>query len=281
MTALRLSAALACFEQAKRDQSGSSYVNGYYRERVEIHLIYQNWGEALSLALKSGKSDSIFVSAIAAGEFAIAAQYIPAIRSRVVCGSRDKDALASLYDLTHLLVYVALATKSTEETRELIETIRDVRTFELPELLELAGLFAARDFSRFSTEIQEWATRGFRRSYYANAAREELEKAIRINVVGNAAEPYGSIGIAQLVSATSCNEDFVVTSLQQLIRAGRIRGRLDLVAKRFFGTEDGIEHDEVLDTLDRTVIAQERLARVLWQMEYGDKITQIKRRPNP
>jgi hypothetical protein len=256
-------------------------VNGYYRERLEIHLVYQNWAEALSLALKSGKSDSIFVSAVAAGEFGIAAQHIPAIRSRVICGSRDKEALASLYDLTHLLVYVTLATKSSEEAKELVQTIGEVRTFDLPDLLEFAGLFAARNFSRFWAKTHEWAKRPFRRSYYANAAREKLENAIQVNIVRNAAEPYGNIAISQLAATASCDEGFVVMALQKLIRDGRIRGTLDLIAMRFFGSEEGIEYEELLSTLDRTVIAKERLARVLWQVEYGEKITQIKRRPNP
>jgi hypothetical protein len=269
--ALQLKSALALFEQAKRETG-----IGFYRERVEINLVYQKWHEALSLALKSGKADAIFVSAVAAAEFDVAAEQIRAIRAQLVSGSGTKDALASVYDLIHLVIYVSLATGSTADVANMVEAIRGARTFDVPQLWDFAELFARRDFRTFRGKLKEWRRR-FKLSYYANASKDSLEDAIQRNVVRNAAEPYGNVTISQLAGMVSCDEGFVVTSLRWLIRKGKLQGSLDLAAGRFHGGGNAAEYLELLDVLDRTVIVKERYAKVTWQIDYGEKITQIRR----
>jgi hypothetical protein len=268
---LQLKSALGLFEQAKRETGV-----GFYRERIEINLVYQKWHEALSLALKSGKADAIFVSAVAAGEFDIAAEQIRTIRAQLISGSATKNALASVYDLIHLVVYVSLATGSSADVAEAIDAIQGARTFDVPQLWDFATLFARREFREFWTKLKDWRRR-FKLSYYANASKEKLGDAIQMNVVRNAAEPYANVGISQLASMVSCDEGFVITTLRRLIRKGKLPGSLDLAEGRFRGGGDAANYIELLDLLERTVIAKERYAKITWQIDYGEKITQIKR----
>jgi hypothetical protein len=85
--ALQLKSTLGLFEQAKRETEV-----GFYRECVEINLVYQKWREALSLALKSGKADAIFLSAVAAGEFDLAAEQLRPIRAQLVSRSTTSSS---------------------------------------------------------------------------------------------------------------------------------------------------------------------------------------------
>jgi hypothetical protein len=270
-TSLQLRLALASLEQAKRENLGA-----FYRERLEIALVYQRWPEALSLAHKGRFPEGAFVSAIGAGDFDTAGRSLDLLVTRLRA-PRDKGQLVSIFELVHLIVWVSLATKTSDEVRGVVELARRGTDYDIGPLTDWAELFVQCRWKEFVARLPHWRGNHFGTSYYASVVREQLEAAIERNVLANTVRPYASVTLAQVAEECDHSEDFVLSALPGLIREGKVGGSIDYVQRTFTSGDEGTHFLELAALLQKTLTVKERANILEWQVEYGPAIVDFKR----
>jgi hypothetical protein len=269
--ALQLRLALASLEQAKRERLG-----GFYRERLEIALVYQRWSEALSLAQKGRFPEGVFVAAIGAGDFDTAGRSVGLLVTQLRT-PRDKRQFVSIFELVHLIIWVALATKASDEVRGIVELARRGTDYDIGTLTDWADLFVQCRWKQFSVRLPSWRKKEFGTSYYVSGVRDQLEAAIQRNVLANAVRPYASVTVAQVAEEIDQSVDFVLSALPGLIREGKVGGSIDYVQRTFTSGDGGTEYLELAALLEKTLTVKERANILEWQVEYGPAIVDFKR----
>lgn len=148
---LNLEDSLQIFEKIRlsNKHSMSRADNKFYRERIEINLVLENYREALLIAQKAANSSSradnsyhimAFVSAIASGEFFTAKKYFDPVITEIKTNPQDGQSVASIYELIHLVIFVSFATCSAKETLEISKAIFDSNNhnYDIQELKTLS-----------------------------------------------------------------------------------------------------------------------------------------------
>jgi hypothetical protein len=258
--ALLLDNALKSFLRAKG-------VERFYRERCEIHLVKGNYAEALSLAIKGRLVEHRFVAAFATGDFETASRDCRELVRRIKSNIIDRETPVSVYELLHLILMIAFATKSSEETRALVADVQKSTTFDLNWIQDLAVAFASREFARFAEGLTLLAP-FLSFSIYTAPAKERLLNAISDNLVLNMVRPLAKIRLDALAEDVRMPVPIVTTVLKRMIRDGRLDGRLDLAEGVFYGIDDVKEARTMSQTLHRTLIIKERFETGLWRYQY-------------
>jgi hypothetical protein len=268
---LQLEDSLASFIAAKRISHGDSYL----KPRVELNLALERYDEALSLALKARLPPEIFFSAIAAGEYELAAGQLSYISAHL----QDQGLhLASVYERLHLLMYVSFATGTSADTASLLARVRNASNFDLTALIGLSELFVKRNFAEFLSQWRQWS-KEVDTSMYASASKDKLRTAIENNIVANIARPYSKISFASIASLSKLSVDDVETRLKVGIRAGKILGKLDMIAKNYVGDPAAIVDRDLVLKFERIVAIREKYETLLWAKPYGQQLKAAKAHP--
>jgi hypothetical protein len=268
MDALRLDQAIKLFERSKRE----SGTDPHYLDRLKANLVLSRWQEALSLAQKAIHVEGIFVSAIAAGEFAAAGRALDRVCGDF-CDRREHPAanqyLVSSWELAHLILYVALATKTSEATEAFVERVVGSSRYVLTALTDFVSLFVQRRFTEFDARLREWRNE-FELSYYVTDVKVQLEAQIRLNVIANAVRAYANVPISDIQRLVGRTEPDIIAGLRLLITEGIVKGYLDIDQRMFYGTDDRTEEREMVDAFERTVIVREKLEKLKWKKKYAE-----------
>lgn len=274
LSSLQLEDALKSFQKAKSEQKGSSHIDGFYKQRSEINLVLQNYGEALSLAKKGGIHDTEFVSAIAAGNFDYASKMAD-VALNTSLRSHEKYTIITTYEMVHLVLFVAMATMSTTQIDYFLQRIRKSANFDLPFLFDLAQSFINRRFSDVIKNLKE-LKRILELSIFTFPVAQKLVDEIIANVVVNSVLPYAKIRFDTLVNDTKLSENDIVNILLRKIRAGVINGKLDLVEKSFIGGVSDTEIKNMINMYENVLSIQYKTNQVLWQYDFNIRCKKIK-----
>lgn len=245
----------------------------YYHERCIIHLIKDNHLEALSMAKKSGLPDAIFVSALSNGDFLEAKNQIPQLTNRILkqTAGSSKDCYITIFELTFQISFVIFATGTAKDAQNFSSKAYKVNYFDtqtftfVTKLLELNKLFCNRQFGEFLAKLKE-ARPIFEFSIYSYPVVDQLISAITKNVVRLALFPLLTVDFTAISDELSMKKNNLITYVHQLIREGKLQGKLDLVANTYTSFIDIDPNREVTKQyFDQALIYQQNLQLNDWK----------------
>jgi hypothetical protein len=269
-----IDSALKFFESDKRENPGQ-VPHLHYLERLQINLALGRWNRALSLAIKIPSVEGVFLSAVASGDFDRAASQLSAVCRHLAFAKSSrgsKELLASAWELAHLVVYVALTRCSSCEVGARLEEVRGVSQYDLDELIQFGQLFAARNFQKFVAKLSE-VQKEFVSSYYLGGIAVALAGEIRMNVIVNCVAVYSRVSLGQVGEIVGYDAHKVANALVSLIQNGRVRGYVDRIDGKFYGTDANVEDLGMADQFERTVLVREKLELLKWKVAYEKAVT--------
>ena len=253
-----------------RKRRDASYVDKFYRQRTEILLVMGRWNEAFEVAVKGRLTEAAFVCAIAAGRFQDAENMLSQIYILLRSGASEKESVVSVFELVHLVLYVAFTCKSCVEVAGYVDILRNVTNYDLEYLFEIASQFANRSFSAFWKGISS-LEQLMSMSIYTYPSLSLLKNAILQNMVANAAAPFSKVTFSSLASDMEISKQTVIDMLQLLILSGRLHGKLDMLADAFIGSDDGLADEEMLGIYMRARALTDRMELAQWRKTYAAK----------
>lgn len=270
---LYLEDALKAFSKSIAEiRQRSGYVNPtakMYWERTEINLILGNYAEALSLAQKGKISDMAFVAAISNGDFEIAKDYLEANIQNVISGQQSRNTIVTKYELIHLIVFVLFATSSTTETKRLTDKMFAKTDFTVSELKGWINDFCQRDFTKFLKNLPAMK-KIFNFSIYTCPVVEQLTNAIIQNTVLLYLYPLARAPINSLCADLSISTPNAVNFIQNSIRNGKLKGKLDLTTNTYNGTIIiNNDNDEMKQNFNQLLLIRKNFDINLWIREYN------------
>jgi hypothetical protein len=261
---LLLEDSLRTFQQMK-SQTPSS--NPFYAQRAEIHIIFENYREAISLARKGHLPDFEFVALVGAGQFEKAAGLSFDLLRIIPSSHSDRKSIVSIFELLHLLLFVSFATSTSEQTKTLWEAVLRATTYELDWLTGLADCFVKREFTGFVNKLGELLERLEMSIHTAKISKEFLE-AIRVNLVRNVVRPLAKVAFGVIASELLMTVEEVGDALRILVREGKVTGKMNFREKLLIRVGLDSEPREMDDMLARVMAVRQGFEAARWKLSY-------------
>lgn len=278
---LSLEDALQIFEKIRlsNKRSMARADNKFYRERIEINLVLENYREALLIAQKavnSSRADNsynvmAFVSAIASGEFYTAKEYFKPVITEIKTNPQDGQSVASIYELIHLVIFVCFATCSAKETLEKSKDIFDSNNhnYDIQELKLTSKLFYESKFSDFLKYLH-YLENSFHISIYTFPVKEKFIEAIIQNVTVLYLYPLARASFQSISDALGLSNEQIIFYVKKSIREGKLDGKLDLVSMQYVASVvyDN-SHREMVQILNDSISIRHNFETNIWTHEYN------------
>ena len=233
----------------------------FYKERCECYFVLGQNPLAYDMAIKSNDPEKVFLMSVLVGDLERANQLIPVIRSHVKNGSHY---LATLFELSHILIYISLAFHPIEDTISLYESLTQFQNHQdFPVFIELFDAMSNRVYSR-AISLLPTIYQMLNESIYTSPNADLICQAINDNIVAIAIKPYARVRLDFLISSTGLSKDELVQSIRRSIRNGKIDGRLNLI-DGLFDQKDITEHKQQREITDKMQIIMEKFELAMWQ----------------
>lgn len=279
---LELEDALRAFQNLGKDQKDE-----YLHQRAEINLLIGRSAEALSLAEKGLRLyqssaawyDLAFCAAISNKEYDIAAKYIHGMVAMFDSDAPFKNSVVSAWDALHLIFIVCFTTMTCEDTRKFVDLIPTKTSYEIGEFLEIANLFASRNFVEFLSHM-EIIKNVLDMSIYTCNIVEDAMKRIVENIMSNIVRPYSKISfevIARNMPGVMPSE-MIPVLLRKLIRRGDVKGKIDLIDNVFIGTSESEQSRELEELFMKTLVIKQSFEQALWREDYKSYYKQVQKK---
>jgi hypothetical protein len=271
-SALLLEDSLHAYERAKK------YIpeppRGFYAQRSELNFLFDNYPEALSLARKGRLRDYEFVGLIACARFHDAAAIAPDVAQLISVSQSDVHLIVSVFELWHLILFVAFASNTSEETRAILQRVLQGTVYDIKWVVELAEAFVSRRFSDFVGGFSKLRTR-FELSIYTAAVAGELLQAIQENLVRNVVRPLARASIADVAAELQMDVISVGNAMRKLIREGRISGTIDFVEGTLIALGADSEYRELVQVLEQARAIRQDLEISQWIQQYRNQMGKL------
>ena len=235
------------------------------------YLYLQCYPEAYHYSLKSSSLfDLSFCSLLALGNFEEAEKYT----HRMLNFFKGKPSqFISLYELTHVLIYLQLALNTANDVKRIYEQLNNLLiSFDFPFLDQIVFAFCNRDYKQFLSLLNT-VQKHLSFSIYTDHVKNNFIQAIKANIVANFVEPFAKISFKTIMAGTDFSRTEIVQYLIPLIRSGRVNGKLDLVADEFLGEKKVSEFRKTVELLERNITIKQNILLAQFQGNYKSAIT--------
>jgi hypothetical protein len=232
-------------------------------------LVVGRYQEALSLARKGGLFECEFIAAISIGNFREAASLCPHMLHVIAGAPTDRKSIVSLFELAHLVLFMAFAESTAEETKVVLAELLQAMRYGLEWIAEIAELFVGRKFKKFVEYFGELNER-FEMSIHTAPVKAQLIPAIRENLVRNVVRPLARVGLRDIAQELEMSEEEVGNALRKLIREGRTAGKIDFAEGVFVAIGADPQPRIMAEMLERARVARQALEMAKWRTDYQE-----------
>lgn len=277
LTNYELEDSLKLFEKIRLDKQSNSRVEKFFRERIVINLLLENYREALLIAQKAIAVNDpkanypimAFVAAIAAGEFYIAKEYLSSVISEIKINPQDGQSVVSTYELIHLAIFILFATSSVKETNEITHSIFEATNFDIQELRYARDLFCENKYAEFVFNLH-LLEKKFKTSKYTSPSKKLLTEAIMQNLLVHYLYPLAKASFQTLHDIFGLNNETITFYIKKSIREGKLNGKLDLVTNQYISSVDfGNNQRKMIKILNDTIEIRHDFEISQWIDEYN------------
>ena len=179
----------------------------------------------------------------------------------------------SLYELTHVLIYLQLALNTANDVKRIYEQLNNLLiSFDFPFLDQIVFAFCNRDYKQFLSLLNT-VQKHLSFSIYTDHVKNNFIQAIKANIVANFVEPFAKISFKTIMAGTDFSRTEIVQYLIPLIRSGRVNGKLDLAADEFLGEKKVSEFRKTVELLERNITIKQNILLAQFQENYKSAIT--------